>query len=132
MFYAAAGYAEFYWISAPGSAHSQNIAQRPGISIVIFDSGAAEGTGQAVYMAAAAEQVADRDLGRGLAVYPGVTGPGLPPFTPGQLQGAAPYRLYRATVSEHWVLCPRDTGSCALHGLAADHRVAVRVTDRDG
>ena len=25
VFYAAAGYAELYWISAPGSAHSQNI-----------------------------------------------------------------------------------------------------------
>jgi hypothetical protein len=130
VFYAAAGYTEFYWISAPGSTHSQNLARRPRISIVIFDSGVAEGAGQAVYMAATAEQVADGDLGQSLAVYPGATD-GSHPLTPEQLQGPAPYRLYRATVSEHWILCPRDTGGCALHGLAADHRVPVRVADRD-
>jgi hypothetical protein len=70
VFYAAADYAEFYWISAPGSTHSRNLAQRPRISIVIFDSGVAEGAGQAVYMAATAEQVADGDLARGSPSIP--------------------------------------------------------------
>jgi hypothetical protein len=131
VFYAAADYAEFYWISAPGSVHSRNLALRPRISIVIFDSGVAEGAGQAVYMAATAEQVADGDLARGLAVYPGAADPGSHPLTPGQLQGPAPYRLYRAAVSEHWILCPRDTGACPLHGIAVDHRVPVRLAGRD-
>ncbi|MDX6390072.1 MAG: hypothetical protein QOJ73_1135 [Streptosporangiaceae bacterium] len=131
VFYAAADYAEFYWISAPGSTHSQNLARRPRISIVIFDSCVAEGAGQAVYMAATAEQVADADLARGLAAYPGAARPGSPPLTPEQLQRPAPYRLYRAAVSEHWILCPRDTGACALHGLAVDHRVPVRLAGRD-
>jgi hypothetical protein len=131
VFYAAADYAEFYWISAPGSTHSRNLAQRPRISIVIFDSGVAEGAGQAVYMAATAEQGADGDLARGLAVYPGAADPGSHPLTPEQLQGPTPYRLYRAAVSEHWILCPRDTGACVLHGLAVDHRVPVRLAGRD-
>ncbi len=131
VFYAAADYAEFYWISAPEATHSRNLARRPRISIVIFDSGVAEGAGQAVYMAATAGPVADGDLGRGLAVYPGATEPGSPPLTVEHLRGSAPYRLYRATVSEHWILCPRDAGACSLHGLAVDHRVPVHVADRD-
>src|SRR5271170_5562425 len=49
VFYATADYTEFYWISAPETTHSRNLAQRPEISIVIFDSTAPEGAGQAVY-----------------------------------------------------------------------------------
>src|SRR5713101_4944618 len=127
VFYAAANYTEFYWISAPEATHSQNLARRPQLSIVIFDSGVPAGTGQAVYMSATAEQVAAHDLGPGLAVYPGPAEPGSDPVTPEQVQAPAPYRLYRATVSGHSVLCPRDTGPCALHGLAFDHRTPVRL-----
>jgi hypothetical protein len=127
VFYATADYTEFYWISTPAATHSRNLGQRPSVSIVIFDSGAAEGSGQAVYMSATAGQVADRDLGRALAVYPGPAEPGASPLSPGQLRGAAPQRLYRAEVSRHWILCPRDAGPCPLHGRAFDHRVAVRV-----
>lgn len=135
VFYAAANYTEFYWISAPEATHSQNLAQRPQLSIVIFDSGVPAGTGQAVYMSATAEQVAAHDLGLGLAVYPGPAEPGSAepgsdPLTPEQVQAPAPYRLYRATVSGHSVLCPRDSGPCTLHGLQFDHRTPVRVADR--
>jgi nitroimidazol reductase NimA-like FMN-containing flavoprotein (pyridoxamine 5'-phosphate oxidase superfamily) len=130
VFYAAANYTEFYWISAPEATHSQNLAERPQLSIVIFDSGAPAGTGQAVYMSATAEQVAAHDLGPGLAVYPGPAEPGSYPLTPEQVRAPAPYRLYRATVSAHSVLCPRATGPCMLHGLQFDHRTPVRVADR--
>jgi hypothetical protein len=130
VFYAAANYTEFYWISAPEATHSQNLAQRPQLSIVIFDSGVPAGTGQAVYMSATAEQVAAHDLGPGLAVYPGPAEPGSDHLTPEQVQAPAPYRLYRATVSGHSVLCPRDSGPCPLHGLQFDHRTPVRVADR--
>ena len=125
VFYASAEYTNFYWISAPGATHSQNLAQRPHIAIVIFDSGAAEGEGQAVYMSATAEQVAARDVGQCLAVYSGPAGLGGPPVTPEQLQAPAPYRLYRAAVREHSMLCPRGTGPCRLHGLEYDHRIPV-------
>jgi uncharacterized pyridoxamine 5'-phosphate oxidase family protein len=133
VFYATADYAEFYWISAPETTHSRNLAQRPEISIVVFDSAAPEGDGQAVYLSATAEQVPDDDLDRALAVYPGLAGRGLGPHhTREQLQALAPYRLYRATVFEHSILCPRDTGpqgtgACILHGVPFDHRTQVRV-----
>ena len=124
VFYATADYTEFYWISPPAAVHSRNLAQRPDISIVIFDSRVAEGAGQAVYMSATARPVAARDVGRALAVYPGPADPG-PPRTAEQVQEPAPYRLYQATVRERWILCPRDAGRCARHGLASDHRVPV-------
>jgi hypothetical protein len=38
----------------------------------------------------------------------------------------SPYRLYAVTVSDMWVLCPREPRQpCPLHGLAKDHRVQV-------
>jgi uncharacterized protein YhbP (UPF0306 family) len=114
VFYATADHTEFYWISAPQTTHSENLAQRPQVGIVIFDSTAPEGTGQAVYLSAAAEQVHDDDLDRALAVYPGPV--------------PDPYRLYRATAYEHSVLCPReDGGACRQHGVLVDHRVPVRL-----
>jgi uncharacterized protein YhbP (UPF0306 family) len=114
VFYATADYAEFYWISAPETTHSRNLAQRPEVSIVIFDSTAPEGTGQAVYLSATAGQVPDDDLDRALAVYPG--------------PAPDPYRLYRATVFEYSVLCPQGgTGTCSAHGVSFDHRVQVHL-----
>jgi nitroimidazol reductase NimA-like FMN-containing flavoprotein (pyridoxamine 5'-phosphate oxidase superfamily) len=38
VYYAHEGYAEFYWVSSPEATHSRNIASRPEIAIVIFDS----------------------------------------------------------------------------------------------
>jgi hypothetical protein len=130
VFYATADYTEFYWISAPAATHSRNLAQRPQLSIVIFDSGVPEGMGQAVYLSATAEQVPAEDLGRALAVYPGPAEPGTGSVTAGQVQAPAPYRLYRATVSGYSILCPRDTGPCAPHGLPFDHRTPVRAVGR--
>jgi hypothetical protein len=132
VFYAAADYTDFYWVSAPQATHSQNLAQRPQLSIVIFDSRAAEGTGQAVYMSATAEQVPAHDLGRGLAVFPGPAEGAGPPLSPEHVQPPAPYRLYRAAVSAHSILCPRGTGACARHGLLFDHRTPVRGVGHSG
>ncbi|HEX2745921.1 MAG TPA: pyridoxamine 5'-phosphate oxidase family protein [Streptosporangiaceae bacterium] len=128
VFYATADYTEFYWISAPETTHSRNLAQRPQISIVIFDSRAPEGTGQAVYLSATAEQVPDDDLDRALAVYPGPAERGLAThYTREQLRALAPYRLYRATAFEHSILCRGGAGACPVHGVSFDHRVQVRL-----
>jgi hypothetical protein len=108
VFFAADRYRDLYWISSPEATHSRNLAARPELSIVVFDSQAPVGTGQAVYMAATAAQVAEADLERALAVYPGERGlrAGARPMTADQVQAPAAYRLYRATVSQHWVLDP--------------------------
>jgi Pyridoxamine 5'-phosphate oxidase len=127
VFYAAEGYAAFYWMSSPDVTHSQNIATRPGVSIVIFDSRVPAGTGQAVYMAATAEELAGADLDLGVEVYPGPAERGARTVTPDELRPPGPYRLYRATVSQHWILCPRTAGPCVHHGMPFDHRTAVTL-----
>jgi len=125
VFYASQGYREFFWISSPEVTHSQNLLQRPQVSMVIFDSQMPVGAGRAVYMAATAEELSGADIDRGLAVYPGSLERGGRAMTSEQLQPPAAYRLYRATVSQHWTLCPRTSGPCALHGHAFDHRTEV-------
>jgi pyridoxine/pyridoxamine 5'-phosphate oxidase len=125
VYFAAADYRELYWISSPEAAHSRNIARRPEISVVVFNSQAPVYTGQAVYMSAVAEELAGADVERGLEVYPGRSETGA--VTLEDLQPPNPYRMYRATVSRHWILCPRDSGPCALHGIAFDHRAEVTL-----
>ena len=56
VFFATDRYRDLYWISSPEATHSRNLAARPELSIVVFDSQAPVGTGQAVYMAAAADE----------------------------------------------------------------------------
>lgn len=108
--------------------HSRNLARRPGVSIVVFDSQVPAYSGQAVYMSTEAGELAGRDLDRGLAVYPGPAERGGGALVVEQVTPPAPYRLYRATVTEHSILCPRDTGRpCALHALAVDHRTGVAL-----
>ena len=36
--FATADYVDFYWVSDPGAMYSRNLAQRPQVSMVIFDS----------------------------------------------------------------------------------------------
>ncbi|HEV8652789.1 MAG TPA: pyridoxamine 5'-phosphate oxidase family protein [Actinomycetes bacterium] len=127
VFYAAKGSTQFYWISSPEVTHSRNLARRPHVSIVVFDSQVPASTGQAVYMSAVAEELAGADIDRGLEVYPGPAGRGGRAMTPEQLRPPALYRLYRATVSQHWILCPRSSGPCTVHGRAFDHRIMVTL-----
>lgn len=130
VYYASHGYDTFYWISSPEVTHSHNIAVRPQTSIVIFDSQQAPGSGLAVYMSAIAEELSGADLEREVQFYPGGTGPGIRRFTSDQLQAPAPYRLYRASISAHWMLCPRTAGMpCANHGISYDHRAPVALRD---
>jgi Pyridoxamine 5'-phosphate oxidase len=127
VFFAHSGYRELYWISSPEAAHSRNLARRPRVSIVVFDSKVAPGTGQAVYMSATAARLDGAGLDRALGSYPGFTERGGRAVSAEDLRPPAPYRLYRATVSAHWILCPRSSGPCALHGRAFDHRTAVTL-----
>jgi hypothetical protein len=128
VFFAPGGYGELYWISSPEARHSRNIARRPEVGIVVFDSTVTPGTGQAVYMAATAEELAGADVERGLERYPGPAERGGRTLTPEQVLPPATYRLYRATVSQHSMLCPRDAGQpCREHGRAFDHRTGVTL-----
>lgn len=128
VYYASNAYTEFYWISAPEATHSLNLATRPQVSIVVFDSQVPPGSGQAVYMSGIAEQLAGDDVDRGIKVYPGPAERGGRAITSEQLRPPGLYRLYRATVSQHSILCPRSSGQpCPLHGRAFDHRTPVTL-----
>jgi Pyridoxamine 5'-phosphate oxidase len=130
VFYAAEAYRDFYWISSPDVIHSRNLAVRPEVGIVVFDSRAPVGMGgaRAVYMAATATEVPADDLDRALAIYPGSAERGGRELAPTDLGPPAPYRLYRASVTDHSIICPRPAGTpCAEHGLDYDHRTPVRL-----
>jgi nitroimidazol reductase NimA-like FMN-containing flavoprotein (pyridoxamine 5'-phosphate oxidase superfamily) len=128
LFYAAHAYRDFYWISSPDVIHSRNLAVRPEVGIVVFDSRAPVGTGgaRAVYMAGTATEVPADDLDRALAIYPGPAERGGRDLASADVGQSAPYRFYCATVTEHSVVCPRPPGTpCAEHGLDYDHRTQV-------
>src|SRR5215475_8034382 len=69
VYFAHIDFTEFFWVSSPGVAHSRNIAERPEVAIVVFDSQAAIGTGQGVYMSAVAKVLADGETARGLEAF---------------------------------------------------------------
>jgi hypothetical protein len=122
-----------YWISSPEVTHSRNLTQRPEVSIVVFDSQAPVGTGDesAVYMSATAAEVPTDDLERTFATFPGFAARGGGDVGLDRVRPPSPYRLYRAAVTEHFVICPRAAGvPCAPHGLSYDHRTQVDMNAR--
>ena len=107
VYYAHDGYSRFLWVSRPHREHSQNVARRPRVSIVIFNSGAAISTGQAVYMAAEARETTDAERDEGISVFSRrsqLHGAGA--WAVDDVTGSAALRLYIATASEHWILRP--------------------------
>ena len=129
VYFAPAGEREFYWVSATDARHSRHLAERPQVSMVIFDSTVAPYHGRAVYAVGEAREVSGSDLDRALRAYPRSDARGATPVTREDVTAPAPYRLYRAAVSDMWVLCPREPmRPCPLHGLAKDHRARVTPT----
>jgi uncharacterized protein YhbP (UPF0306 family) len=105
VWYAAEGYAHFYWVSSPEARHSRNLAARPEVGVVIFDSQAPVGTGQGVYMSAIAEELAGTELDLGIGVFSRRSqAHGAGGWTREDVTPPARHRLYRATASEHYVI----------------------------
>ncbi|MEV6643127.1 pyridoxamine 5'-phosphate oxidase family protein [Amycolatopsis sp. NPDC051371] len=126
VYFAPAGDRAFVWVSETGARHSRNLAERPRVSLVVFDSTVAPYHGRAVYAVGEARELSGDALDRALESYSRRTGDGASPVTLEDVSGASPYRLYSAVASEMWVLCPRDPGQpCDLHGEARDHRVQL-------
>jgi hypothetical protein len=85
-------------------------------SIVIFDTQTPIGTAQAVYMSGAAEEVTGADVARGIDIFSrGSVARGAGEWTPEKVQPPAHLRLYRATASEQFILCPRKYPEAVLH-----------------
>jgi Pyridoxamine 5'-phosphate oxidase len=108
VWYAPVEYREFFWVSDPRARHSVNLAARPEVAIVIFDSHQAGGW-NAVYVEATASEVTGAELERGIGLYNrGSVGRGLREWTAADVRAPARRRLFRATASEHFVLTTDD------------------------
>ena len=98
-----------FWVSYTHRRHSGNIAVRPQVAIVVFDSSVAPGDAAAVYMEATAEMLAGDDRLPALDVYSRRSVErGLEPFTLEDIEREGGLRLYRARVSARWTLDDRD------------------------
>ena len=108
VWFAQSDYRRFIWVSSPERRHSRNVRARPEVSIVIFDSQVAVGSARAVYMSADAKELSGAELERDVAVFDTASLPqGLTRrWALEDMLAPAPFRLYGATVSQHWVLDP--------------------------
>jgi nitroimidazol reductase NimA-like FMN-containing flavoprotein (pyridoxamine 5'-phosphate oxidase superfamily) len=109
VWFAPADYREFFWVSSPATRHSRNLAARSQVSIVVFDSQVPVGDAAAVYMTAVAQELTGAALERGLEVFARESeAQGLSVWTMENVTAPARHRLYRAAVTEQWVLDPHD------------------------
>jgi uncharacterized protein YhbP (UPF0306 family) len=125
VWFAAEDYRNFHWVSSPDAKHSRNVAAHPEVAIAIFDSSVPVGGAQAVYMKGVAKELTGADLEQGLEVFDRVSREDHGrAFGLDDVEGSSLFRLYRATVSEHWVLIPGrdpDRGS----GVDRSERVSL-------
>ena len=118
VWFAHDAYAEFLWMSRPGARHSRNVAARPEIGFVVFDSTVVPGTAQALYVDAVAEEVGADEVESAIAAYSARSeAQGIRPWRIADVVGsAARHRLYRARAR-----------SCSLLS-GGDRRIAVDLT----
>ena len=117
VYFAHIGFTEFYWVSSPDAAHSRNIVVRPEVGIAVFDSHAEIGTGQGVYMSAAATLVEDGENAEGIEAFSRRSvAHGGREWTSQDVRPGGGIRLYRATADSLWIL--------AKDGQP-DHRIPV-------
>jgi hypothetical protein len=120
VYFAHIGFTEFFWVSSPGVTHSRNIAARPEVGMAVFDSQAAIGTGQGVYMSAVATLAEGGEIARGIEAFSRRSmGHGGREWTSEDVRPGAGLRLYRATADSHWIL--------AKDGQP-DHRIPVPLS----
>jgi hypothetical protein len=93
------------WVSDPGARHSRNIAVRPRVAIVVFDSRVTPAGAAGLYLTADAAQAEPEAIAAYAreSVAQGLAGWGVEDVT-----GPARHRLYRATILERWTLGPGD------------------------
>ncbi|HEX3815433.1 MAG TPA: pyridoxamine 5'-phosphate oxidase family protein [Mycobacteriales bacterium] len=122
VYFAPAGHRRYLWASSPGSRHSRNIAARPEVAIVVYDSTVAVGRGQAVYAAATAGPVPDDELEDAARVYSARLAAEAYEFGVDDLRAPASLRLYEARVVQHSVLI---RGGDPEYGSELDRREPV-------
>jgi nitroimidazol reductase NimA-like FMN-containing flavoprotein (pyridoxamine 5'-phosphate oxidase superfamily) len=109
VWYAHEGYTDFLWVSRPEVRHSRNLASRPALSIVIFDSSVPVGGARAVYIEATSEEVSASERERAIELYSQRSqAHGAGQWRAADVTTPAPQRLYRAKASEFFVLVGND------------------------
>ena len=105
VWFAHDGLDRLYWLSWPGSRHSQLIEQRPAIALTVFDSNAVPNEGTAFYATAHARQCPDEQVDDGLRILNRrLRAQGIGEFTRKRTTGGSRLRLYVAEIAEAWVL----------------------------
>ena len=105
VWFASEDYRNFHWVSSPDAKHSRNLAAHPEVAIAVFDSSVPVGGAQAVYMKGVAKELTGTELEQGLEVFDRVSRQDHGrAFGLDDVQGSSLFRLYRATVTEHWML----------------------------
>lgn len=109
VWYAHRAYTDFVWVSKPGALHSRNLAARPEVGIVIFDSTVVPGEAEAVYVEASAREVNDAERDEAVAVFSRRSqADGLAEWTVADVTAPARHRLYRATALRQFILQAND------------------------
>ena len=125
VWFASEDYRNFHWVSSPDAKHSRYLAARPEVAITIFDSSVPVGGAQAVYMKGVAEELTGSELDRGLEVFDRLSQRDIDrAWGLDDVQEPSLFRLYRATVSEHWVLIP---GRDPEHGSGVDRSEPITL-----
>jgi uncharacterized protein YhbP (UPF0306 family) len=110
----------FYWVSAPTSRHSENLAARADVALVVFNSQAPVGQASAFYARATARQLPPDEAAAGIEVFARESvAQGLGSWGLDRVTGDSRLRLYGATLTEQWVLAEDD---------GPDRRLAVDPT----
>ena len=94
-----------YWLSWPGSRHSQLIEARADIALTVFDTSAVPNEGTAFYATARARQCLDEELANDLEVLNRrARAQGIAALTLERVTGDSRLRVYVAEITEAWVL----------------------------
>ena len=99
----------FLWVSSPATRHSRNIAARPDVAIVIFDSTVPIGAAEALYVEAVAEELSSDALEEAITVYSQRSErSGARAWQAPDVLQPSRFRLYRATGSAQSILGSGD------------------------
>ena len=109
VWFAPLGDSGFLWVSSPETRHSRNIAARPEIAIVVFDSTVPVGAAEALYVEAVAEELSGDALDQAVVTYSQRSQrSGARAWEAADVLPPSRLRLYRATASAQSVLGPGD------------------------
>ena len=125
VYYTAARYTDFYWVSSPDAQHSRNLEATPGIEILIFDSSVPVSATAAVYLHAHAREIEDDELDE-VIDEAFRSAAGARAFARVELQGKAPLRLYVAHATRCEVHVP---GRHPLNPTGIDVRMPAQPAE---